>query len=494
MNQTSTRAGSRGRFAHQALKLATGTAIAQGLTLLAAPALTRIYGPDAFGVAALFQSLVGIVAAVACLRYEMAIMLPAADRRAADMFGLSLGLTVMMSVVTALPAILAARPIARALNAPGIAPWLWLVPVGVLLGGFTLALNNWETRTGRFGRLSVARVVAAVVTVTAMLFLGLAGHPTGGSRIVAMVLGSLAFCVLVGSLIWRDDRGLFRSSITRLGILAGARRFRRFPVFDTWSMLMNAVSWQLPALLLSRFFNAAVVGHYALGFRTLQLPMSLVGTAIGQVFFRRAAIARHEGRLAELVENAFGQLAKLGLFPLLLLSLVGRELFLFVFGPEWAEAGVFAQILAPWVFFWFISSPLSTLISVLEKQRFGLFLNIAILATRLGSLVIGGWLGDARLGLGLFAATGVLLYGYLSFRLMVYAGVPWSRTLRRLLSSLLAFLPAGAIVLALKLLAVRSWILLTVSGILLAVYALFLFLKDPQTRALFSRSAPRGTP
>ncbi|MBN2537004.1 oligosaccharide flippase family protein, partial [candidate division WOR-3 bacterium] len=329
MNPTSARTGQRGRFARQALKLAAGTAIAQGLTLLAAPVLTRVYNPEAFGIAALFQSLVGIIAAVSCLRYEMAIMLPASDRRAADMFGLSLVLTVMVSAVTVLPAVFAAGPIARALNSPGIAPWIWLVPVGILLGGFTLAFNNWETRTGRFGRLSVARVAAAITTVGAMLFLGLAGRPSGGSRIVAMVLGSLAFCILIGSLVWRDDRGLLRGAVSRLGILAGARRFRRFPVFDTWSTLMNAISWQLPALLLSRFFSTAVVGHYALGFRTLQLPMSLVGTAIGQVFFRRAAIARHEGRLAGLVENAFGQLAKLGLFPLLLLSLVGRELFLF---------------------------------------------------------------------------------------------------------------------------------------------------------------------
>jgi O-antigen/teichoic acid export membrane protein len=326
------------------------------------------------------------------------------------------------------------------------------------------------------------------------MFLGaFLGRATGGTKILAAVLGSAAFCVVVGSLIWRDARGLFRRAISRSGMLAGARRYRRFPLFDTWSALMNAVSWQLPALLLSRFFSAAVVGHYALGFRTLQLPMSLVGTAIGQVFFQRAAAAKRERRLSGLVEKAFGQLAKLGLFPLLMLSLVGRELFVLVFGPDWAEAGVFAQLLAPWIFCWFISSPLSTLISVLEKQRFGLFMNIGILATRLLSLGVGGWLGDPRLGLALFSLTGVLLYGFLSFRLMAYAGVAWSRTGRTLLVRLLVFLPAGVAVLALKLLRVRSWIVLGVAGILLAVYLAYLLARDRELRAMFRRAAPTGT-
>ena len=77
-------------FASDVLKLAGGTAFAQALAILASPLITRLYGPEAFGLAALFTSIVGIVGVVACLRYELAIMLPKRDEEAANLLGLSL--------------------------------------------------------------------------------------------------------------------------------------------------------------------------------------------------------------------------------------------------------------------------------------------------------------------------------------------------------------------------------------------------------------------
>ena len=44
-------------------------------------------------------------------------------------------------------------------------------------------------------------------------------------------------------------------------------------------------------------------------------------------------------------------------------------LFAFVFGAEWREAGILSEIMAPWLMFKFITSPLSTLPIVVEKQR-----------------------------------------------------------------------------------------------------------------------------
>jgi O-antigen/teichoic acid export membrane protein len=58
----------------------------------------------------------------------------------------------------------------------------------------------------------------------------------------------------------------------------GIKRYRKFPLLDSWSSLLNAISWQLPTFILSAFFSAKVVGYYALGMNVLQLPMLLVET------------------------------------------------------------------------------------------------------------------------------------------------------------------------------------------------------------------------
>jgi O-antigen/teichoic acid export membrane protein len=152
--------------------------------------------------------------------------------------------------------------------------------------------------------------------------------------------------------------------------------------------------------------------------------MDLVGGAISQVFYQRAAAARVAGQLAEVVEGTYRRLVTIGFAPTVVLGIVASDLFRFAFGARWVEAGVYTQILSPWTLFWFVSSPLSSLFSVLERQEFGLKLNVRIFGTRFLSLAAGGLTGDARVALMLFAGSGVFVYGYFSFAILAAAGVP----------------------------------------------------------------------
>ena len=123
---------------------------------------------------------------------------------------------------------------------------------------------------------------------------------------------------------------------------------------------------------------------------------------MSEVFVQGAAEARLRGTLAVLVENAFRRLVMFGTFPIMLLTIIGRDLFVVAFGERWAEAGVYTQILSTWVFFQLMSGPLSTLFSVLERQEMGLRVNMLLIITRFLALGIGGLLGNARLALALY--------------------------------------------------------------------------------------------
>ena len=61
------------QFSRGVATLVTGTAIAQLIVALTAPILTRLYDPSAVGVFAVASSIVSILIAVTCLRYEFAI-------------------------------------------------------------------------------------------------------------------------------------------------------------------------------------------------------------------------------------------------------------------------------------------------------------------------------------------------------------------------------------------------------------------------------------
>jgi lipopolysaccharide exporter len=484
-------------FAGDTLKLVSGTVFAQVLSLVASPVLARLYGPEAFGVSALFVSITGLVSVVLCLRYELAIMLPKTDEEAANLFAGSLAIAFLMSLLT-VPIVWLSRPlIVRLMNAPELAPYLWLLPLITFFGGISMghpALNYWSSRSRRFGRLSRTRMISSMVTTTTEIGAGFAGYVSGGSLIGARVAGSIISTSVLAIQTFRDDWRLLRRSIRWGGVLAGLKQHYKFPLYTTWSSLLNTVSSQLPAFLLSAFFSSAVVGYYALGYRLLGLPMSLFGSSVAQVFFQRAAEARVEGRLAALVEAAFRRLVMFSAFPLLLLTIIGRDLFVVTFGERWAEAGVYAQILSTWVFFQLISGPLSTLFSVLERQEMGLRVNLFLLVTRFAGLGAGGLLGNARLALVFFTISGILTYGWMGIWILKASAVPRSKVLavlsRYVGASVVVVLPVAAVKCFLPLPPLLS---LLAGAIACGVYAWFLIHSEPQlAEGLVGFASSRG--
>ena len=67
------------RFVKSVGLLAGGTVIGNAILVLVLPILTRLYGPDAFGMLGVYMSLLDVLAVAACLRLDLATPLPTAD-------------------------------------------------------------------------------------------------------------------------------------------------------------------------------------------------------------------------------------------------------------------------------------------------------------------------------------------------------------------------------------------------------------------------------
>lgn len=461
-------------FKGDVLRLVSGTGIAQIIGVIAAPVLTRLYAPEAFGMAALFISVSAMVSTIACLRYELSIVMPEDDREAANLVAGSFLAAVLVAGLSVPAVWFSQEHLALLLRMPQLASFLWLVPAVVLLQGVFQALNYWNSRTKKFTRLSITRVTGALTTTSAQIGGGLAGYATGGTMIAANVGGQAVATAILGGQILRDDGRYFTSNVRWREVFAGLRRYRKFPLYSTWSGLLNTASWQLPALMLGAFFSSATVGFYALGFRILQMPMSLVGDAISQVFLQRAAVAKGSGTLPQLVERLFSRLVMVGLFPIVLLLIVAEDLYVVVFGAGWGEAGVYTQILSLWGFVWFVSSPLARLFFVLGMQEFGLKLNVMIFLSRLASLSIGGYYKSIYVALGLYAFTGLLLYGYQVLVVLRSVDIPLSSAWRILERNLFYSAPFAVVLLGLAVFDFSSMALVVAAAVSLLLYAGFI--------------------
>jgi O-antigen/teichoic acid export membrane protein len=212
-----------------------------------------------------------------------------------------------------------------------------------------------------------------------------------------------------------------------------------------------------------------------------------MGTSIAQNFFQKAAESKDQGTLSQIVEKVFSVLVIIGLYPIFLLTLVGANVFIVIFGPEWGQAGLYLQILSIWAFVWFVSSPLGAVFAVLEKQAYFLRFNIAILITRFGSLVIGGLLGDPLIALVLFSGTGVIIYGYMNWSIMSLSGVSPHFVRKTLIDNSILFVPAAALILFLKFMNAGNYLITFISLLILAVYYLYLLKTNTTVKGIFNQ-------
>ncbi|MBZ5681557.1 MAG: oligosaccharide flippase family protein [Acidobacteriia bacterium] len=484
---TETPSASRAGFGGDVLRLATGTASAQLIGLLAAPLIARMFSPSAFGALAIFAAVAGTVSVVSCLRYETAIYLPEKDEEAANLAVLSLCLVTLISAITGLLTWMFADVFFRMAHAPELKGYAWLLPINVFVSGTWMILNSWNQRKRKFGRITILQVVTRVALVSSQIAAGLAGFVSGGVLIATTIFGAFVTITILGWQTMRDDWRLFISAFSWEAIRYVRKRYDRFPRFGLAATLLNSASFQLPVILLSGFFGMTVAGNYSFGFRVLRVPGMLIGANVNRAFFPRAAEAKHRGTLGESVELALQYLVTLSFFPCFLLALTGGALFVFALGPKWHEAGVYAQILSVWLFFWFISSPLNTVFAVLEEQALELQFQAVNIVTRLVSLVIGGLFGNARLALALFALCGVAVYGAYCLAVIRKSRASMVAVGRVTLAQAKMFVPAAAILLTMNFLRVAPIGITAVTALILAVYYWNLLRTDQTVRGVFKR-------
>ncbi|MBD3801504.1 MAG: oligosaccharide flippase family protein, partial [Campylobacterales bacterium] len=186
-----------------------------------------------------------------------------------------------------------------------------------------------------------------------------------------------------------------------------------FPKFQVPHTFLNTFASQMPVYAFGTFFAASVVGLYTLGARVVLAPMMLLSGSAAKVFNEKAAALYNEGGdLHTPTVGLLGGMAKKALIPFVLFVVFAPEIFAFVFGAPWREAGVYTQILSPWLFMVFIVSTVAFLPALYGRQRRALGIEIIYTLLRLVALGTGVVLADVHTALALFSAAGVVVLVY----------------------------------------------------------------------------------
>lgn len=355
----------RSEFLRHILTLLTGTVAAQLLMLALTPVLSRLYTPEAYGLFSLYSSLVATVAVVAALRYDMAIMLP---KRDADAKVLKKGVTRLIlafSVAATLVCGLASPMIAQAMGKPELAPWLWLVGLSIFTLGEISALTYWLNRRSDYKAIGINRVLQSGGTALAQLGFALGKFGGVGGLIGGTLVGQTAALLTLRHKGKEVRRGLEESQESIPGLF---NRYRRMPLLNGPNALVDAVRTNGINLIIGVVYSGALLGQFYMAWKLLEIPLGLINGALAQVFFQRLAVMGR-GTMFAFAKSTVYRSAVLGIIPFALIYWLSPWAFPVVLGAQWADAGLIARALVPWLFMSLITSPISTIFVVTETQH-----------------------------------------------------------------------------------------------------------------------------
>ena len=346
----------------------TGTGMAQAITILFSPVLTRIFTPEEFGIFYLFSSIADILVIFATGRYELAILIPEDETEAANTVWSAGFLATIFSFLLLIFIYFFNLKIGLWLREPQISPWLYLLPPFIFIRGWMVSLHYWHNRHKRFKVITGSRIAESSTNVGTRIGLGVLNFGTGG-LIIGTLLGRLATLLTYFIYFIKNDKKNFPKP-QKASIKKQLQRFKNFPKNMVPASFFNASATQLPNILINFFYTATVVGHYGFMNRIVRTPLSVVGRSFEEVFKQKASEELQQvGHCKNIFYKTLKRLFAIAILPFILFYFIAPTVFQIVFGEEWRIAGEYAQIFTIPLFLNFIASSLSSIFYLKEKTQ-----------------------------------------------------------------------------------------------------------------------------
>jgi O-antigen/teichoic acid export membrane protein len=353
--------------------LLSGTLIAQVISYALAPIISRIYSPAEMGDFGMFQRWVVLIATIATARYEFALPLPKKDQHSFLLYKFTVRIVIVTSLITLLCYTLYGIIQGEMELILMVSP---LFALSVFFLAFMNLGSNWAIRHKQFRNLSFSKMANSMSLNFSRVILGWFGFGKFGlwlSFLLSLFVGALFF---VKNFFHWNRKVEKKKQTKRMLVLAGI--YREFPVSNLPHALSDNLRDVLVAVILVGIFSDELFGSFDHSFRILRIPVMVIGAVLYQVFFSKISNLQRENKpILKTVMHLFKLLFLASIIPFAILQFYGEELFIFIFGKNWALSGYLSEIMTPWLWLNFLVSPISVLPLVLGKQRSFFYIGLS---------------------------------------------------------------------------------------------------------------------
>lgn len=366
-------------------KLSSSNIIMYVLPIIVTPILSRLYSPTCFGEWGVFSSIITIATIVIFMSYENTIVKAKEEEMPVILTICGLigcGLAIMFTLL--IFCIEKAHIFNTNIGQETILFALYFIAYIL----YTIAYNI-SNRYSKYTSLSVANILQGVsqaffrITLAFMTISAFNGLIVGTTMAEILTAGFLAYIVLrlVIKYNW--------SSCTLKNIKRVVLKYKKFPLYDAPANLLAFSALSLPTIILAAFYTKSAIGSLSIIFQLLLMPMSLVGSSLGKVYYQELCQKdTTQQKIAETTNTLFRFLGILAILPLLFICCGGDQIIVCFLGEGWETAGDIAICLSLWSFPIVLTQPLLPIFRVLNVQNVQLRYDIIYFIAGIGVLTV----------------------------------------------------------------------------------------------------------
>lgn len=387
----------------------SGHALGQVLGFLFTPFIARIYGPENYGIFALFSAIASSFALISTFQLPTGYVAAKDKRELHVLIQLTIYVLVFFTTLSILVLVFFKEAFMDFFDAGSLNFLIYFIPLYVFFMGIDYVLLGWNIYLKQFGRGAVAKISSVLISKGVTLVYGIFQPTAAGIILGNFIVYPMESAVKFSRQV-RDD---FVNVVKFVGFRQLKEvflRFKSYPFLVTPGLLIANLNGQLPVFCFSFYFQQANAGLFALANSIITVPISVITNSTTTVFLQKAAETQKADPLLlkDLVISLYKKLFLISFLPLTIFAFASEWVFSLVFGSVWEQAGVYAAFLSISAILSVPQQPLSVLFRLLHREHFNLFLSIGSIAMRTAGLGLGVYYQDIKMSVVGYALASII--------------------------------------------------------------------------------------
>lgn len=367
-------------------KISSGTLLGQMVSIITLPIFTRLYGATIIGYWTLFTSVSTIVNTFSDLGLSNSIMMENEGEKSERLFSVITTLVLFISMIVG-----ALYFVIYWLNPDdsGIHPAFYAIVLTLLI--FTqqqISLcYNWLNKKKEYNILMKNPVINNVSVAIIAIPLGLMGFTKYGYYL-GLILGQIVTLLHM--------RRFLPKIFINLNIKDHIEVIKSHADYIKYQMptyIIAQIKNQTPIFFLRFFFGVEMLGYYSVCTRVLSIPLNLLASSIGKVYYQRAAEMTMGGQpIGEFTFRNIRRAMNIAIIPMIIIMAFGDIVCFFFLGQDYIISGNFVRIIVFMTYFQFLMTATQGITIVLNKQYYALISGLVQIVGYLIGLAVGKYL------------------------------------------------------------------------------------------------------